>query len=219
MQNLYSDIEKKSIRALFQKKHEEIIEEFKKKEIATFHNSNFQYYTIVMNTQSGETFIVEKEYFNSTKDYIVVYRSLPKSLRELIEYYSKIKGFLINSVECDKLKEEILDAKSQGIAFIFEEELDSKIATIELKEGRIIHMSKKRIDLIKNPKNVKEMAYNLRELCDRYWERSLTEKEFEKYLNYYFENHGDKIFKGEEFRRTIEVVCGEERLKLFKIYM
>lgn len=215
---LYSEDKKDDLKQLFESNKNEIIEKYKEISLATFNNSGAPYFTILMNTKTGELFVVYKEHIKSTDKYIVVYRTIFNSLRSRVNLISEKIKIIQNSVEWDIVKKIILELSKREIELIFNTEVEGTSVYIN-KKGEIVKMNnRKRYDIIRHPKNVREMAYSLRELCDRYWERSLAEEEFEDFLNFYFKNHTRKIFDGEEFRKTIQSICGSERINLIGIY-
>lgn len=73
-------------------------------------------------------------------------------------------------------------------------------------------------NLLKHPKNVKQMALNLRDLCDMYWKKAISLEGFEKTLQFYLNNHSEKIFFDGDFRKTLKVLLGKERIKLLTFY-
>lgn len=78
--------------------------------------------------------------------------------------------------------------------------------------------NKKEFEILRHPKNVNQMAYSLRKLCNQYWDRKIALSEFEEMLEFYYQNHSEKIFENGDFRKTLQIISGKERIKLLSFY-
>jgi uncharacterized protein (TIGR04540 family) len=69
-------------------------------------------------------------------------------------------------------------------------------------------------DIIKNPKNVKELGREIRKVCDGYWGRELSEEDAKEMVAYWVKHENRKLFKAEELNPTIRIVIGLKREEL-----
>ncbi|RBP59313.1 uncharacterized protein (TIGR04540 family) [Alkalibaculum bacchi] len=74
-------------------------------------------------------------------------------------------------------------------------------------------------EILKNPKTVKDMAEQIKYLCDGYWSRKITEKEARELIHYWENHEGDKLFKATEFNPTIKKIIGKRRVKLIEKWL
>lgn len=70
------------------------------------------------------------------------------------------------------------------------------------------------IDIIRNPRTVKDLASEIIKVCDGYWARQISEQVGREYIVYWALNEGSKLFKGNELNSTITKIIGKKRIEL-----
>lgn len=67
------------------------------------------------------------------------------------------------------------------------------------------------MDFLKYPKNIKDLAYELRRVIDMYWARQIDEKDLREIIIYYGLHEGRKLFKANELNPTVKIILGHKR--------
>lgn len=67
------------------------------------------------------------------------------------------------------------------------------------------------MDFLKYPKNIKDLAFELRRVIDLYWARQIDEKDLREIVMYYGLNEGKKIFKANDLNPTVKIIIGCKR--------
>jgi uncharacterized protein (TIGR04540 family) len=65
--------------------------------------------------------------------------------------------------------------------------------------------------LMKHPKTIKDMAYEIRKAVDMYWARQISEIELKEILFFWATNEGKKLFKANDLNPTVKFLIGERR--------
>lgn len=73
--------------------------------------------------------------------------------------------------------------------------------------------------LMKHPKNIKGMAYELRKAIDMYWGREISETELKEILFFWAAHEGRKLFKADRLNPTVAFLIGRRREELFNKLM
>lgn len=68
--------------------------------------------------------------------------------------------------------------------------------------------------IIKNPRTIKELAYEIIKVCDAYWGREMEEQEAKDFIKFWSENENKKLFKGPELNSTVKIIIGKRREEL-----
>lgn len=68
--------------------------------------------------------------------------------------------------------------------------------------------------IVRNPKSVKDLAKEIKEACDRYWSREMTESELKEVVWFWAMNENRKLFRGPELNSTIRKIIGSKREEL-----
>jgi uncharacterized protein (TIGR04540 family) len=69
-------------------------------------------------------------------------------------------------------------------------------------------------EIIRNPKTVKDLAKEIKHLCDGYWSRKISEAEARELVIYWSLYEGKKLFKATELNSTITKIIGINRAEL-----
>lgn len=74
-------------------------------------------------------------------------------------------------------------------------------------------------EILKNPRTIKDMATQIKFLCDGYWSRSISEKEAKEMVFYWGNHEGRKLFKGKDLNPTIKKIIGKRRIELVEKWL
>lgn len=73
--------------------------------------------------------------------------------------------------------------------------------------------------IIRNPKSIKELAFEINRVCDAYWGREMTEKEAREYITYWKTNESKKLLKGTQVNPTVKKIIGKKREELISKWL
>lgn len=74
-------------------------------------------------------------------------------------------------------------------------------------------------DILKNPKNIKNLAHEVIKVCDGYWSRQIPTDEAEEVILYWSKHQSKKLFKGADFNPTIKKIIGKQRIELLNEFL
>lgn len=69
--------------------------------------------------------------------------------------------------------------------------------------------------IIRNPKTLKELAYEINAICDKYWDGKIKEEEAKEYIFYW----NKELFNQKELNPTIKKIIGKRRQKLIETWI
>lgn len=70
------------------------------------------------------------------------------------------------------------------------------------------------MEYLKYPKNIKDLAFEIKRLVDDYWARACSEKDLKEAIMYYGLHEGKKLFKANELNPTIRLIIGAKRTEI-----
>lgn len=69
-------------------------------------------------------------------------------------------------------------------------------------------------DIIRNPKTIKDLAEEIKRVCDSYWAREISEDVAKEYVIFWSKHEAGKLFKGKDINSTITHIIGKNRIEL-----
>jgi uncharacterized protein (TIGR04540 family) len=70
------------------------------------------------------------------------------------------------------------------------------------------------MEFLRNPVTIKQLSQQINEACNCYLSQKYPEKSFKELITYYAYNHGDKLFKANDFNPTLLNRIGKKRAEL-----
>lgn len=78
----------------------------------------------------------------------------------------------------------------------------------------------KKVQILRNPLTVKQMAGQIKTACDLYTSLKLDEKDFKELLCHYARTHGSRFFgRDGTLNPTLEIIIGKKRKELVEIML
>lgn len=74
-------------------------------------------------------------------------------------------------------------------------------------------------EIIRNPRNIKELANEIIKVCDGYWARQIPEGSAKEHVVYWSRHEGKKLFKAKEFNPTVVKIIGKKRVELLEKWL
>lgn len=74
-------------------------------------------------------------------------------------------------------------------------------------------------NIIKSPRTIKGLAYEINNVCDNYWARKIPEIDAKNFIIYWSKFEAEKLFKGAEINSTIRKIIGKKRTELLNKWL
>jgi uncharacterized protein (TIGR04540 family) len=74
----------------------------------------------------------------------------------------------------------------------------------------------KNMEFLRNPVTIKQLTVQINRACDCYLSQEYSEKSFKELIVYYAHNHGNKLFKANNFNPTLLNRIGKKRAALLE---
>jgi uncharacterized protein (TIGR04540 family) len=75
------------------------------------------------------------------------------------------------------------------------------------------------VQYLKNPKTVKGLASEIKNICDDYWSRKIQENLAIDFIIQYATYDSDKFFRGSELNPTLVKILGKKRVELVNKFL